>query len=134
MQSTSSSKKVLIIGASSVGKTSILIRFLFGKFDENSMPTTQGAFKTKRITVKDSLGEDQVVCLNLWDTAGQERYEALTKMYFLNAHAALIVYDVTDRLSFEKCQKWVQFLDDFNGDRKPGILKYLVGNKRDMDD
>ena len=54
MQSTGgTSKKVLIIGSPSVGKTSILLRFLFGKFDENSMPTTQGAFKTKRIAVKD---------------------------------------------------------------------------------
>ena len=70
MQSTPASKKVLIIGASSVGKTSILIRFLFGKFDENSMPTTQGAFKTKRVSVKDSQGEEQIICLNLWDTAG----------------------------------------------------------------
>ena len=54
-------------------------------------------------------------------------------MYFLNAHAALIVYDVTDKVSFEKCKTWVKFLEEFNGDRKPGILKYLVGNKSDMD-
>ena len=50
--------------------------------------------------------------LNLWDTAGQEKFDALTKMYFNGAEAALIVYDVTNTLSFEKAQKWVRDLDD----------------------
>ena len=50
--------------------------------------------------------------LNLWDTAGQERYDSLTKMYFKNAEAAIVVYDITDDLSFEKARKWVSELNE----------------------
>ena len=68
--------------------------------------------------------------LNLWDTAGQEKFDALTKMYFNGAEAALIVYDVTETLSFEKAQKWVRDLDE--NEASDTILKFLVGNKSDM--
>ena len=56
--------------------------------------------------------EQQVFKLQIWDTAGQEKFDSLTKMYFKGAEAALIVYDVTNQLSFEKAQKWVRDLND----------------------
>ena len=127
------SRKVVIIGDSSVGKTSILFRFVFNKFDEQSMPTLGAGFKTLQVPFKDEdLGEEGTTKLNLWDTAGQEKFDALTKIYFKQAEAAIIVYDTTNELSFEKAQKWVKDLNEQEeSDRKP-ILKFLVGNKIDL--
>ena len=124
------SKKVLIIGDSNVGKTSILFRYVFNKFDEQNMPTLGAGFKTKEVFFTDEGQNQGRMKLNLWDTAGQEKFDALTKMYFNGAEAALIVYDVTNTLSFEKAQKWVKDLDD--NEASESILKFLVGNKSDM--
>ena len=99
------SHKVVIIGDVGVGKTSILTRYIFGKFS-NEMASTLGAsFKTKQVIVDE---QNNIVKLNIWDTAGQERYDALTKMYFKGAQAAVVVYDVTDEYSFEKAKHWVK--------------------------
>ena len=106
------SKKVLIIGDSNVGKTSILFRYVFNKFDDNNMPTLGAGFKTKEVKFEDEGGNPGQMKLNIWDTAGQEKFDSLTKMYFKGAEAALIVYDVTNNLSFEKAQKWVRDLDE----------------------
>ncbi len=105
-------KKLVIIGDTSVGKTSILQRFVFNKFDFESMPTLSGAFKTKDVNFDDGKGNNVALKMQIWDTAGQERFDALTKMYFNGASAALIVYDVTDNLSFEKARKWVNDLSE----------------------
>ena len=92
-------KKVFIIGDTGVGKTSILFRYVYGKF-ENSMSSTFGAgFKSKEVPYNNS---GDCIRLNLWDTAGQEKYDAVTKMYFKNAEAAIIVYDITDEHSFKR--------------------------------
>ena len=107
----SNSKKLVIIGDQSVGKTSILSRYVFNKFDIESMPTLSGAFKTKDVGFQDQAANKQSIKLQIWDTAGQEKFDSLTKMYFNGASAAFIVYDITDRMSFEKAAKWV---DDLN--------------------
>ena len=96
------SKKVVIVGDSSVGKTSILFRFVFDKFDEHNLPTLGAGFKTQVVPFTKPDGSSGSTKLNLWDTAGQERFDALTKMYFKQAEAAIIVYDVTNEISFEK--------------------------------
>ena len=75
------------------------------------MPTLSGAFKTKEVEFDDASGNKGCVKLQIWDTAGQERFDSLTKMYFNGAAAAFIVYDITDGMSFEKAQKWVDDLD-----------------------
>ena len=69
--------------------------------------------------------------LSIWDTAGQEKFDSLTKLYFNNTEAALIVYDVTSELSFEKVKKWVQDLDSHEATSKTKIAKFIVGNKID---
>ena len=104
-------KKLVIIGDQSVGKTAILQRFVFNKFEFESMPTLSGAFKTKEVEFDDVNGSKGVVKLQIWDTAGQERFDSLTKMYFNGAAAAFIVYDLTDSLSFEKATKWNEDLE-----------------------
>lgn len=69
--------------------------------------------------------------LSIWDTAGQEKFDSLTKLYFNNTEAALIVYDVTSELSFEKVKKWVKDLDSHEATSKTKIAKFIVGNKID---
>ena len=86
-------KKVLIIGDSNVGKTSIMLRIVRNEFDEYSMPTLGTGFKVREIQFKDN----QKMQLSIWDTAGQEKFDSLTKIYFKHAEAALIVYDVTNK-------------------------------------
>ena len=69
--------------------------------------------------------------LSIWDTAGQEKFDALTKLYFNNTEAALIVYDVTSEMSYEKVKKWVADLDSHERTSKTKIAKFIVGNKID---
>ena len=101
-------KKVVIIGDTGVGKTSILFRYVFEKFDDSMITTCGAGFKSKEV----SFGNGEKLKLNLWDTAGQEKYDALTKLYFKGAEAALVVYDCTDEKSFAKAQKWVKDLEE----------------------
>ena len=105
------SRKVVIVGDSGVGKTSILFRFVQGSFNENVQPSFGAGFKTKDVAYDDS--GHGTVKLYLWDTAGQERYNALTKLYFKGANAAIIVYDITDEESFAKAQRWSDQIDEF---------------------
>lgn len=100
------SRKVVIIGDSGVGKTSILFRYVEGKFNDNVLASFGAGFRTKDVACDDS-GE-RTVKLYIWDTAGQERYNSLTKLYFKGANAAIIVYDITDRASFARAQKWAE--------------------------
>ena len=92
-------RKVVIIGDTNVGKTSILNRYVHNTFQPNMPATCNSVFKSKEVVVN---GDGDKVKLNIWDTAGQERYDALSKIYYKNAEAALIVYDITEKLTFEK--------------------------------
>lgn len=125
------SRKVVIVGDSGVGKTSILFRFVQGSFNPNVQPSFGAGFKTKDVAYDDS-GE-RTVKLYLWDTAGQERYNSLTKLYFKGANAAIIVYDITDQESFAKAQRWSDQIDEFQqNDTDSKIDKFMVGNKMDL--
>lgn len=95
------------------------------------MPTLGAGFKTKEVTYYDAQQERRNMKLSIWDTAGQEKFDSLTKLYFNNTEAALIVYDVTSELSFEKVKKWVQDLDSHEASSKTKIAKFIVGNKID---
>ena len=99
------------------------------------MPTLGAGFKTTEVAFIDpQTGEAGKTKLNLWDTAGQEKFDALTKIYFKQAEAAIIVYDVTSEASFEKAQKWVRDLIESEESNSLPILKFLVGNKSDLTD
>ncbi len=83
-------------------------------------------FLTKKIPIK-----GQTIKFEIWDTAGQERYRALTPMYYRNANAAVVVFDVSNSTSFELAQKWMsELLEKAN----PGIVIALCGNKVDLDE
>ena len=98
------------------------------------MPTLGAGFKTKEMTYYDDAKNRKNMKLSIWDTAGQEKFDSLTKLYFNNTEAALIVYDVTSELSFEKVQKWTKDLNDHELSSGVKIVKFIVGNKIDCEE
>ena len=117
--------KVVIMGDSSIGKTSIVQRFNQETFDYQMDTTIGASFLTKVVQTRNG-----AVTLNVWDTAGQERYRSLIPTYARGANAAIICYDITSQLSFDHLQGWIDELHKFCSEDVP---IYIVGNKCDMD-
>ncbi|PWN42795.1 putative ras-related protein rab-18 [Ceraceosorus guamensis] len=120
--------KILLIGASSVGKSSLLLRFTDDEFlgPEESSATIGVDYKIKAITVSGKRYK-----LSIWDTAGQERFRTLTSSYYRGAHGVIIAYDVTQRSSFDALPTWFSELETFSS--SPEVVKIVVGNKVDKD-
>ena len=116
--------KVVLIGGSHCGKTSLTNRYVNGQFTSNTLTTTQAAYYEKRIQ---TVGYD--CFLDVWDTAGQERFHALTPMFYRDAEGALVVFDITDANSFTVSKKWVSELRQARGS---DCYAVLVGNKSDL--
>ena len=116
--------KVVLIGDSGVGKSNLLSRFTKNEFNLESKTTIGVEFATKSIEVG-----DKIIKAQIWDTAGQERYRAITSAYYRGAVAALLVYDITKKHTFENAAKWLQELKDYADDN---IVVMLVGNKTDL--
>ena len=119
--------KILIIGESGVGKSSILLRFTDDAFDPEISATIGVDFKVKVITV-----DGNKVKLAIWDTAGQERFRTLTPSYYRGGQGAILVYDVTNRESFQKIEDWLNELETYTTNHD--MIKMLVGNKCDKED
>ena len=119
--------KSVLLGDSSVGKSSIVHRFVKDSFDELRESTIGAAFLSQTIRLEE---DDQVIKFEIWDTAGQERYKSLAPMYYRNANAALVVYDITASDSLSKAQSWVEELKNKVGD--VNLVICLVGNKVDI--
>eukprot|EP00727_Mastigamoeba_balamuthi_P004579 m51a1_g14119 putative ras-related protein rab-21-like (202) ;mRNA; r:176714-177758 len=117
--------KVVLLGEGCVGKTSVVLRYVHNQFVEKHVTTIQASFLSKRLNV-----DGKRVNLAIWDTAGQERFHALGPIYYRDANGALLVYDITDRSSFERVQNWVKELRKMLGD---DIALVLVGNKADLE-
>ncbi|AMD19326.1 HBR425Cp [Eremothecium sinecaudum] len=120
--------KLVLLGDSSVGKSSIVHRFVKDSFDEFRESTIGAAFLSRTIKLADY--DDVMIKFEIWDTAGQERYKSLAPMYYRNANAALVVYDVTQEDSLIKAQSWVNELKSKVGD--DDLVICLVGNKVDI--
>ncbi|XP_062210187.1 ras-related protein RABH1e-like [Phragmites australis] len=118
--------KLVFLGDQGVGKTSIITRFMYDKFDATYQPTIGIDFLSKTMYL-----EDRTVRLQLWDTAGQERFRSLIPSYIRDSSVAVIVYDVTDRQSFLNTSKWIE---EVNTQRGGDALIFLVGNKTDIVD
>ncbi|KAL6072939.1 Ras-related protein Rab-1A [Balamuthia mandrillaris] len=116
--------KVLLIGDSGVGKSSILTRFTEDKFLENDAGTVGVDSKTKTLEV-----DDKRVKLNIWDTAGQERMGFLTSSYYRGAHGIIIVFDITNEESYRNVANWLGEIERYAFD---SALKILIGNKSDL--
>lgn len=122
--------KVLTIGDSGVGKSSIIHRFANDDFSDSSLPTVGIDYKIKALQVPNRAPDSgsHSVKLSLWDTAGQERFRTITKSYFRGSHGMLLVYDVTDRTSFANCQEWIRCVEESEGQ---DCIVFLVANKVD---
>lgn len=112
------------MGKSGVGKTSVTLRFCRDMFLDGTEATIGASFLTKMMTFN-----ERSIKFELWDTAGQERYRALAPMYYRNADAAVLVFDVTDNESFEALQSWFYELQK----NVPDCIIVLCGNKLDLD-
>ncbi|XP_055542622.1 ras-related protein Rab-35 [Wyeomyia smithii] len=114
--------KLLIIGDSGVGKSSLLIRFSDNTFSGSYITTIGVDFKIRTVSIN---GER--VKLQIWDTAGQERFRTITNTYYRGTHGVIVVYDVTNGESFANVKRWLQEIES-NCDV---VNKVLVGNKND---
>lgn len=118
------SVKLVLLGEAAVGKSSIVLRFVSNDFAENKEPTIGAAFLTQRVNI-----DENTIKFEIWDTAGQERFASLAPMYYRNAQAALVVYDVTKPQSFIKARYWVKELHE---QANKDIIIALIGNKLDI--
>lgn len=116
--------KLVFLGDQSVGKTSIITRFMYDNFDRHYQATIGIDFLSKTMYL-----EDRTVRLQLWDTAGQERFRSLIPSYIRDSSVAVVVYDVTNRASFLNTTKWVE---DVRAERGTNVVICLVGNKTDL--
>jgi len=116
--------KIVIIGDISVGKTSILSQFRYGSFDQAYLPTLGIDFFTKNFFY-----EDKTIRLILWDTAGQERFRSLIPSYLKNANCIVIVYDITNKDSFNSLNRW---LKDAKQNVPEETIFVICGNKIDL--
>lgn len=120
--------KVVLVGESGVGKSSLTLRFITGSFTENTPSTIGASFMSKVINLP---GEDPVdVKLNIWDTAGQEKYRSLAALYYRGAVCAIVVYDITNRISFEEAKSY--WIDELKQECGSKLVLAVVGNKSDL--
>ncbi|KAK8052564.1 ras family-domain-containing protein [Apiospora rasikravindrae] len=141
--------KLVFLGEQSVGKTSLITRFMYDSFDNMYQATIGIDFLSKvrerqpmfSETVKTAVAlttdrqtmylEDRTVRLQLWDTAGQERFRSLIPSYIRDSSVAVVVYDISNAKSFQNTKKWI---DDVRAERGNDVIIVLVGNKTDLND
>ncbi|XP_010901328.1 ras-related protein Rab-41 isoform X3 [Esox lucius] len=118
--------KLVFLGEQSVGKTSLITRFMYDSFDNTYQATIGIDFLSKTMYL-----EDRTIRLQLWDTAGQERFRSLIPSYIRDSAAAVVVYDIANLNSFQQTSKWI---DDVRTERGGDVIIMLVGNKTDLAD
>ena len=118
--------KVVLVGESGVGKTSIITQFIDQTFQEDQQSTTGGTFSTKSVICDGG----KILKFEIWDTAGQEKYRSLTKMFYKDANAAVMVYDVTRKDSFEELKNyWASQIKESSPEN---IILAIAANKSDL--
>ena len=122
--SSDSVYKVLLLGDSTVGKTCFLMRYTDNTFQEIHMSTIGLDYRLKTMT----LNSGKQVKVQIWDTAGQDRFRAITKNYYKGAHGIILIYDVTNQLTFENVTNWINQIKEEASDK---VTIFLVGNKID---
>ncbi|KAI8887355.1 GTP-binding protein ypt5 [Backusella circina FSU 941] len=116
--------KLVLLGESAVGKSSLVLRFVNREYVENREPTIGAAFLTQKCNLK-----DKTIKFEIWDTAGQERFHSLAPMYYRNSQAAIVVYDITKASTLDKAKSWVK---ELQRQANTDIVIALVGNKLDL--
>ena len=118
--------KVLLLGNSDVGKSSLILRYVDQVWNEVFVPTIGVDFKVKTLTI-----DNKQIKMQIWDTAGQERFRNVISSYFKGSHCILLVYDITNRDSFKNLENW---LIEIEKNASENVLKILIGNKNDLVD
>ena len=116
--------KILLLGDSSVGKSCLLLRYCDDSFQDIHLATIGLDFRLKTI----NLENNKKIKAQIWDTAGQDRFRAITKNYYRGANGILLIFDITDRSSFEHIRNWIEQIKE---EAPEQIIIYLVGNKID---
>ena len=116
---------ILLLGDSSVGKTSLMIRFTNNEFEDNGSSTIGIEFKNKKMQLN-----DKEITLHILDTAGQERYRSIAKNFFRKGDGIIYVFDLTNEKSYKSIKNWLMDVDEVN----KSCQKILVGNKTDLKD
>ena len=116
--------KILVLGDSAVGKTSLLLKYTDDYFPTVYVSTIGVDYKTKIININ-----DMNISLQIWDTAGQERFRSLAKSFMKDADGILFVYDITNKKSFDNIKNWIKRTEDVND----SFQKIIVGNKNDLE-
>ena len=121
------SYKVVLIGGPSVGKSAIFRRYMQGDYSDNSKVTMSASYMETQVDIP---GNQKPVKIQLWDTAGSERFKSINRIYYRDAAAAIIVYDITrkDTLSVE-AEHWIK---DVRENAPAHITLGLAGNKADL--
>jgi len=117
--------KLLLIGNSAVGKSSLLLRFSDNIFNDSFLPTIGVDFKIRTFDLN-----SKTVKLQIWDTAGQERFKTITSSYYKGAHGIIMTYDITDKQSFRDIDNWLAEVEKHASEN---VNKLLVGNKCDLE-
>ena len=125
MASKKQSFKIVFLGDQSTGKTSIIHRFKYDQFEDNYNATIGIDFITQKMYI-----EDRVITLNLWDTAGQEKFKSLIPSYIKDSQTVVVVYDITNRDSFESVEKWMADARELRDVDQALIV--MAGNKADL--
>uniref|UniRef100_A0A3Q1FCS4 small monomeric GTPase n=1 Tax=Acanthochromis polyacanthus TaxID=80966 RepID=A0A3Q1FCS4_9TELE len=115
----------ILVGDSGVGKTSLLVQFDQGKFIPGSFSATVGIGFTNKVIAVDNVN----IKLQIWDTAGQERFRSVTHAYYRDAHALLLLYDITSKSSFDNIRAWLTEIHEY---AQSDVVIMLLGNKADM--
>ena len=118
--------KVVLVGESGVGKTSIITQFIDQTFQEDQQSTTGGTFSTKSVICEGG----KILKFEIWDTAGQEKYRSLTTMFYKDANAAVMVYDVTRKESFDEIKNY--WSNQIKENSPENIILVIAGNKSDL--
>ena len=132
------SVKVVLLGESGVGKSSLALRFVTDEFRPYSEATIGASFMSKSMSIpptpddeKEQKLPERNISFKIWDTAGQEKYRSLAPMYYRGSSAAILVYDIANPSTFAALQDWVNELSN-NG--PPGLVLAICGNKSDLED
>ena len=118
--------KILLLGDSGVGKSSLLLRYTKNEFISDMRSTIGVEFALKYITI-----DNYQLKIQIWDTAGMERYRSITNAYYKGAKGVIVLYDICRKKSFENVDKWI---DDFKSKADDDAVIILIGNKSDLDD
>ena len=118
--------KVLLLGNSNVGKSSLFLRFVDDIWNDTFVPTIGVDFKIKTFEI-----DEKKIKMQIWDTAGQERFKNIIASFYRGAHGILLIYDVSDKDSFKNLSNW---LIEIEKNSNKNVLKVLIGNKTDLED